>query len=71
MTDRRVRAGRAFDVRSILDELAAPMTRQAERRDLVLELALTAPHLPRLEPETWVARQRADIQTARDALAQR
>lgn len=68
VSGKRIRAGRAHDVRTILDELADPTARQAERRDLVVELAVTAPTALRLDADTWVAKQRAEIQSVRDAL---
>lgn len=66
---KRARAGRAYDPRLVLDELAAPTARQGERRDLATEIAMAAPELPRLDPDTWLSKQRADIQAMRDALA--
>ena len=71
MRGKRARSGRAFDVRLILDELTNPRTRQAERRDLVMELAMASPLSPRLDPETWGSKQRAHIRTIREALAPR
>lgn len=60
---RRMRRGLPHHQTLVLDELVTPRTRQRDRRELALELALNWPELPRLDVEGWVAKQTADLES--------
>lgn len=67
---RRLRRGLPHNQLLVLDELGASKTRQRDRRELSLELALSWPELPRLDVESWVARQTVDLDSLQ-AIARR
>ncbi len=58
---RRVRFGVAYARDLVVSELRDGKSRQSDRRDLALELAIGWPDAPRLDVETWVARQEAEL----------
>jgi hypothetical protein len=61
----RVRLGKPYQRDAVLAELLSPEACRADRQDLALEHAIGWPTLPRLDVETWVAAQAAELASVR------